>query len=217
MDGFFTPEAGLAAAQDALSGPDGRVALVLPTTRAIGERHLARQGSWSVIGRSGGAGGQGAVEVLRHLSMAREPGPVIIHTDQLYQPADATILALLEDRSIFLSPVECILNDRYGYRLLVWTASGLRTLPSGSPMKDIVSLVVRHLHDCSMLGAAWLERDQQVQRTMMHRREAGKRQLRFLRSSVADAYREEPGNPMVDALARRIDDIRRALEKDERA
>lgn len=215
MDGFFTPEAGLAAAQDTLSGADGRVALVLPSTRAIGGRVLSRQGSWSVIGRPGGAGVQGAVDALRHLWTTREPRPVIIHTDQLYQPADATVLALLEDRSIFISPVECILNDRYGYRLLVWTASGLRMLPPGSPMKDIGSLVVRHLRDCSLLGAAWLEREHQVQRTIAHRREAGRRQLRFLRSSLADAYREEPGNPMIDALARRIGEIGRALEKDD--
>lgn len=214
MDVFFSPEMGLAAAQDALPDLGCRVALVLPTTQALNEHIIQSQSIWSVIGRSGRTGVQSAIEVFRHLSAAQKPVPIIIHTDQLYQPADATILALLDDSRIYLSPVECILNDKHDYRLLVWTAAGLNTLPAKSPLKDIGSLMAQHLRDCSLLGQRWLERDQQVQRTIGHRLKTGKRQLRFLRSSVANAYMKKPASSMVNTLIERISDIGRVLEKE---
>ncbi|MGP1609101.1 MAG: hypothetical protein ACTS5G_00240, partial [Burkholderiales bacterium] len=173
MDSFFTPEMGLRAAQDALSNLDYRVALVLPTTQAVNEHVRRSQSIWSVIGRSGMMGVQSAIEVFRRLSATQKPAPIIIHTDQLYQPADATILALLKDKSIYISPVECILNDKYNYRLFVWTITGLSTLPAKSPLKEIGSLVTHHLRDCSMLGPTWLERNQQVERTSEHRLTTG--------------------------------------------
>jgi hypothetical protein len=216
MDEFFTPEMGLAAAKVALSDLECRVALVLPTTRQLNEDGRQPQDAWSVIGRPDRGGTKGATEVFSRLSSGQTPTPIIVHTDQLYRPADATILAVLENRKVYLSPVECILNDKYGYRLLVWTASGLRALAAKSPWTDIGSLTIEHLRDCSLLGKRWLERDQQVQRTVEHRLKSGKRQLRYLHSSVANAYMTDPANPTINALVKRIDDLSREFEKAQR-
>jgi len=180
-----------------------RLALVLPTTPPAQEGDVE---GWTLIDCNGHSGVSKATEVLRRVG-EQDVDWIIVRTDQLYQPTEATVLIQLRDRSLFLSPVEFILNDKYGYPLVIWTAAGLVTLPPESPFKDIGLQLVQHLQDCSLLGASWLERDHQALRTPEHRGKARNRQLRFLRSSVANAYRDAPTSPLAFPLLDRITGI----------
>lgn len=178
---------------------DGKWAFILPTTAPIGD-WFRRVGAVRppVIGRADIKGNTRATDLLCVAGAVDAPRRVVIHTDQLCRASEATVRIDLADQQVFLSPVEMILNTKYNYSLLVWTAGGLREVPADSRLKDIAAVLVEHLRDCATLGAEWLERDRQIERTLSHRRRLGRRKLRYLRSSVASAFAD---HPTVDAAS----------------
>ncbi len=211
MDGYFAPELGLKSAVGAHVRQSHALAIVLPTTRAVAESFKKADGSITVIGRAGQNGVETAPTVLSLLSSGHPLRTLVVHTDQLYQPADATILALLPERSIFVSPVECILNDRYGFDLSIWTAAGMVFVPAKTPINDIIAKVAGHLKDCFYLGSDWMEAGQQIQRTVEYRQKFGGRQLRYLTSSIANAFMNAPENDEVSHLLERVGALGQSL------
>jgi len=203
MDETFTPRQALGVATAMRPSGSRRLALVLPTTPSVLE---GKSDAWTVVGRCGQPDVTKATDVLRRVQ-EQDVDSIIIRTDQLHHPGDATVLILLEDCSLYLSPIEFILNDKYGYSLVIWTASGLSKLPPKSSFKDIGFHIAKHLQDCSLLKAAWLERDRQALRMPEYRCKARRRQLRFLQSSVANAYMAVPSSPLILPLLNQITEI----------
>ena len=211
MERLFEPSLAFEWTCHADDGRSKRIALVLPSTRAV-VRHASALGpSWLTVGCQ--AGMSNAASTLRRIASGAETPSVLILTDQLYHPADTNILAVLEGRAIFLSPLEFILADKYGYALGVWTSPGMVWSPPGASVGDVCELIATHLRDCSQLGQDWLERERQAIRTIGHRFLSAKRQLRLLRSSTANAYMDDPSNPVAQALVDRIATLEVALQR----
>ena len=215
MDGLFAPEHGLDAALREYAANSDRLAIVLPSTCATTDSIYRRSTAMTVLGNASRLGSEGAIEVLKQVAGKTAPTTLVIHTDQLYTPTDATVLAMLPERSIFMSPVECILNDKYGYDLSVWTATGMRHVPAKTPFKMLIAHLTEHLKDCYVLGALWTEAQHQFQRTIEHRQKQGRRQLRYLTSSIAHAYADCPESPELNALLERLGGMEQSLQSKE--
>ena len=210
MDRAYSPLTGLAEATHACTRADLPTVLVLPTTEAT-QSHPELP-LWTRVGEVGRPGIHKPTTVLARLRNSEPPRRVISYCDQLCRVHDATIRIDLPDRRIFLSPIETILNTKYKFRLLVWTASGLVMLPPSSPASDIARALVAHLRDCEHLAEAWQERRRQVERTIEHRIMSGRRQVRFLQSSFANAYARSPLGAEAEKLLDRIDNLEEALK-----
>ena len=133
--------------------------------------------------------------------ISQSPPPlVIIHSDQFVDPSVANVLVLLDDYEAYISSIEYLLNSKYGYTLAVWLGDEWETIAPGAKVQHVARLVVAHLRACSKLGDEWLVSSAQRYR-MRHVREAiRERRLRFVRSSIADAYAEAPGSDVISAL-----------------
>ena len=202
MEGLLEPSFAVDTACGTHAPRKARIGLVLPSTPDVIRRTLSPGQGWLTVGRHPGS--SSPASVLRQIASNEAPRSVVIFTDQLHRPADATILAVLEDRKIYLSALEFILCDRYGYTLGVWTSLEMVWLSPGASVTDVSSAIANHLRDCAKLGDAWLERDKQIIRTAEHRNTSAKRQLRFFHSSTANAYMDDPSNPLAKDLLDRI-------------
>lgn len=189
------------------------IALVLPTVADLQSEFMERFSSWVRIGEEGRPGMHKPTAILSWLRAQDPPRLLISHADQLCSPRFATIRLLLPDRTEFISPIEIILNTRYGFQLLVWTSDGLIRLPPGSSPKAVAASLASHLRDCDTLGDGWIERSRQVERTLLHRVASGRKQLRFLRSCVANAFSNSSDNSAMTPILDRIDGIERSFEE----
>jgi hypothetical protein len=215
MDRTYSPLTGLAEATLACANEDLPTELVLPTTAAI-QSHPDLP-LWTRMGEEGRPGIHKPTTMLARLCNPEPPRQIISYCDQLCRLHDATIRVDLPDRRIFLSPIETILNTKYNFRLLVWTASGLVMLPPSSSASDIARTLVAHLRDCEHLAEAWQERRRQIERTIEHRIKSGRRQVRFLQSSFANSYARSPLGVEAGKLLDRIDTLEKLLKEMVRA
>jgi hypothetical protein len=87
----------------------------------------------------------------------------------------------------------------------------LLSLPPSSSAVTIAHALVTYLRDCDRLAGAWQERWRQVERSVEFRFRNGRRQLRFLYSSVANIHAFDP-HPKADELFDRIDALEELLE-----
>ena len=207
MDRIFSPVEALAEGSGAYAARRLPTALVLPTTAAVRTRLRAQSPPWLRIGD-----GPGTCRPTAALARLREPAPprlLVSHCDQLCNPADTTVQSLRAGRALFLSPIDIILNSKYGFRLMVWTATGLVALAPRAEPEAVASALLDHLRDCELLGDAWEERSRQVERTPGYRDAHRRRQLRFLESSVANAYAHVPGDADACRILERIAGLRR--------
>lgn len=168
------------------------VAIVLPTTHATLKlaKMLHKRGEATPI--------RGDVEIqpfgiqvdhlLADLSNGCSPN-LLIFSDQLVSASDATILIRTATTSTFVSPLELILNRKYGYELQLWRSTGLHAVAAQiDDPESIYRHLLTYLSACSLLGDIWLARRLQVQRLPEMRLYIAKRKARMFRSAIFDLY-----------------------------
>lgn len=170
-------------------------AFVLPTTRAVvaaAERLASRDGLLRV-GCMPETGACRAVQILQRLRNSPERPPIVVFTDQLLDQADASILVKTDAGDRYLSPVEAILSANYKYQLLVWTDAGFEVVrPGEADLPTLARLLLRHLDCAGALGSQWEVAHLQALRLPDVRQYNARRKIRFFRSAVINAFRDEP-------------------------
>lgn len=180
-------------------------ALILPSTTAvIGEVDRMRESvGLTVVGGSTQDRLPPSV-LLKAMARSGNRPLLLIFTDQIMSPADASILIKTNDAEAFFSPLEFILNSRYGYRLVIWKQNGYTAVEPGSSISEVFAPIADHLQHCCTLGDEWLERKRQYQRNPTTRRFNALRKLRFFRSNVINAYCTEPATTELAELLQQI-------------
>jgi len=203
-----------------VSGPKnsrhGPAAFILPTTPEtvsfVGRNPAI--GCPSIVGalklpESGITAG----ELLSFLPHSNCPN-VLIFSDQLVNPVDATVMLRTHSGNFFVSPIELILNQRHGYRIVSWHASAFMEIePACSDSSRIYRNVIEHLKSCDALGDQWLARTHQFIRTPAARVHNAKRKLRLFHSAVLDAYLEDLDDEALKKAVERIEVLRRQVGK----
>ena len=89
----------------------------------------------------------------------------------------------------------------------MWTAEGPAVIPArAGTVESVLASIVAHIGSCEALGDLWSMRALQGMRTPAFRFYQAQRKLRFFRSSILNAYSEEPSHP---ELARLLIDAER--------
>lgn len=183
------------------------VAFIFPSTSAVLDvaNRYRQLGEVTIVAGTSVPGSLPAAALIKNLS-ADAPRPrLVIFSDQIMSPADASILVKTNDASAFFSPLEFILNARYGYRLVIWGQDGGTVVESGrSDISEVLPPISSYLRACYTLGDDWLARGKQHLRNPESRRHIALRKLRFFRSAVVNAYRTEPASIEVTKLLQRI-------------
>lgn len=175
------------------------LAKILPTTRdwLAFARNVQGQlpGATAVVGQSDEDGMLRPQGLLRALASGSRPHLIVIFADQLTTSNDATVLIRSDHGDYYVCPLEYILNTTYGYVLSYWGANGERLVGerSGDPI-DVLAPLAAYLNECHALGQEWLARSVQLERSPEFRRDEALRKLRYFRSAIADAFRNDPIN-----------------------
>lgn len=200
MTSISTPDLWLLQGVDAHAGRLEQLALMLPTTRALLDCRMYRRAG-IVVGDMADAGQLTPEAALRHLDAIGKPDLVFIHSDTLVRPGVANVLVRLDDFDAYVSAIEYLFNAKHGYRLGAWTSDGWQYLEPDRPIDEVVRLVARHLRCCTRLGDHWLAAGMQHQRMPANRDMRRERMLRFVRSSIASAFSDAPGDPRLRAAS----------------
>lgn len=213
MDGFNVPEdfeqflfGRSGTGPDRL--PASAIALVLPSTRAVLARcsQIADNGCIR-IACSNGELGDSAGDVLRLAQSGQRPNLLIL-SDQLVSSHEATLLIRTESGDFYVSPLEMILNQRYGYQLKFWGTHGYSTIDAYSvDSAEIMKSSIEYLHQCSRLGEQWLLRGEQPLRTPFIRTYNARRKIRMFRSALLALYQPERIDSELDVLMDQLDNI----------
>ena len=191
-------------------------AFVLPTTPEtvrLAECSKA-SGYLSLVGAMAlPAAGINAGDLLPRLASGDRPG-VFIFADQLVGAVEATVLLRTEYGDFFVSPLEFIMNQRYGYRIVLWHPSAfLEVSPGCSDEASIYRRLLEHLESCNKLGDLWLARKQQSSRTPAIRLYNARRKARLFRSAVLDAYLERLEDADLKKVLGRVEMLNRHVDE----
>jgi hypothetical protein len=163
-------------------------ALLVPSTNAAFDwisDSACGEGS-AVVGHAGLPGMQTPAALLARLQ--REPtslpGRVIIFTDQLVSARDATIEVRRDGNTLFLSPLELILNNQFEYTLYAVNGADHPCLMKDSSIEAVLTFTLAHLDAAQAMGSDWLARDQQELRLPKRRRDQRRRHVRTMQSSI---------------------------------
>lgn len=183
MQGRLETELDLPESLDVASGPHSRMVCLLPTSPSFQDGEL-----YSTFGMVIGAR-PGVVTVHDGLRRVQQDPPqrILIHSDQLVEPAVANILVLVDEFEGYISSIECLLNSKYGYALHVWAGDTWLDVPPNAPVREVASAVVAHLQACRSLHD-WELGGMQRRRMRRVRHEVIDRKMRFVRSSIAAAF-----------------------------
>ncbi len=131
--------------------------------------------------------------------------PIVVFSDQILNPADASILVRTDESDRFYSPFEAILNIKYGYRLAIWTMSGYVALEPHAPdLINVFEKLILHFKSCESCGSGWDVRQMQSMRLPNVRNYNALRKLRFFRSAVINAYRDDAQDASVHDLLNQV-------------
>ncbi len=163
-------------------------ALLAPSTEVVFDwlaRNVLGEGS-TAVGHGALPGMETPAALLARLQQepAALPRRVIIFTDQLVSARDATIEVRRDGKTLFLSPLEFILNNQYRYPLYAVNGGGLASLMDAAPITDVLKFTLEHLDAAEALGPGWLAREQQDPRTSESRRVQRRRYIRAMQSSI---------------------------------
>lgn len=183
-----------------------RVAYLLPT-QLQRPSHYPSEKSSVCIGRGIDNASLCAAKGLRMVGETL-PSCVVIHPDQLTDPAVANVLVQTDEFEGYISPIEILLNRKYGYALDIWVGDQRIKLPVNSSVEEVVWGVVRHLISCRTLGDGWLEAHTQRLRMAKVRERLRDRKGRFVASSIAAAFAMEPSAPSAQRLLQDLARIR---------
>lgn len=165
-------------------------ALILPSTHAVFTltNELADAGRAIVVTTRTAPG----FSIGRTLSLVNsgERPAIIIFSDQLVSPDEATLLLRTNDGDLHVSPFELILNQRYGYSLKFWSRDGLSKVERHcSTQSTILHELVNYLGLCHKLGSQWLMRDDHLLRSPIMRTYNARKKTRALRSALISHYK----------------------------
>ncbi len=112
------------------------------------------------------------------------PRRVVLFTDQLVSARDATIEVRREGKTLFLSPLEFILNNQYRRSLYAVNGAELACLTEAAPIEAVLKFTLEHLDAANALGLDWLARELQEDRTSESRRALRRKYIRAMQSSI---------------------------------
>lgn len=191
------------------------VAFVLPTTRAVlkAANRFSANNEATVVSGTASAHHTAPAKLLKELSVGSPRSTLLILADQIVSPADACILVKTDEREVYFSPFEFIINTRYSYRLVIWGYDKDTVIdPNRAAIEEVLAPLADYLRSCYRLGDDWLQRDEQYNREPRVRRYNAKRKLRLFRSSVVNAFQAEPTNPVVAGLLAKVADMEQKVE-----
>lgn len=196
---------------------DGRppLALIVPSTTRTTEESIRLHGLGvaSMVGDGATPGALRPADVVSLIRSETTQPDLIVFSDQILHPADASILVRTDTADMYFSPIETILNVKYGYRLAIWTAQDYKVIePRATEISMIFSALVGHLHDCATIPQNWNMREAQKQRLPLGRRRMARRKLRLLKSAVIDAFRFGPDDLATGELLGRVEAMERQME-----
>jgi hypothetical protein len=172
------------------------VAFILPSTKEsiAAASHLRDKGKTYLVGGIRLPGLITPADMLKQLSdIPDQRFPIVVFSDQILSPADASILVRTDEFDKFYSPFEAILNIKYGYRLAIWTMSGYAVVEPHAPdLIDVFEKLILHFKSCDSCGSSWDMKQMQSMRLPNVRNHNALRKLRFFRSAVINAYQDKP-------------------------
>lgn len=192
------------------------LAKILPSTRdwLVFARNVKGQlaGATALVGRSAEGGMLRPQGLLRAVASGSRPHLIFIFADQLTTSHDATVLVRSDEGDYYVCPLEYILHTTYGYVLSYWGATGERLVDARSKgPADVIAPIAAYLNECDALGEEWLVRSFQHERSPESRREGALRKLRYFKSVIADAYRNDPINADAASLMSRATSLEMRL------
>jgi hypothetical protein len=196
-------------------GSRQRMACVVPTTSAVLARvkKFEANAAIAVVSPRFGEGKSTLKSLLSRVGAAQAaPKTVVVFSDQILDPADATLFVRHDSGDGFFSPLEAILNIKYDYELDVWAGQSSTKIPAGAgTVESVLSSVVGHVRSCETLGDLWRMRELQGMRTPAFRIYQARRKLRFFKSAVVNAYAEKPTHPELARLLAHAEAIESAM------
>lgn len=188
------------------------IALVIPSTRLsldLANRLVRERVLLAVTG--GSTSGITPSAILVQAGVGERP-TLAIFCDQLVSAQEATILLRTDTGDFHISPFELILNQRYGYHLVIWGPDGYSTtIGYCSDSAHILQQIFNHLTECNTLGDQWLGRGDQALRTPAIRTYNARRKVRMFKSSLVAHYPADRCDAELDALLERIDSMELSL------
>lgn len=188
------------------------VALVIPSTRLALDlaNRLVKERELLVV-TGGSSSGISPSAILAQVGAGERP-TLAIFCDQLVSAHEATILLRTDTGDFHVSPFELILNQRYGYHLVIWGADGYSTTDGYcSDRTHILHQIFNHLTECNTLGDQWLRRDDQALRMPAIRAYNARRKVRMFKSSLVSHYPADRFDAELDALLDRVDSMESSL------
>jgi hypothetical protein len=184
------------------------VAFILPSTKEsiAAASHMRDKEKAYLVGGMRLPGLMTPADMLTQLSdIPDQRLPIIVFSDQILSPADASILVRTDELDKFYSPFEAILNIKYGYRLAIWTMSGYAVVEPHAPdLIKVFEKLILYFKSCEGYGSSWDMRQMQSIRLPNVRNYNALRKLRFFRSAVINAYRDDPEDVAVLDLLNQV-------------
>ena len=193
-----------------------RTACIVPTTAAVldlAKRYYA-DAALAIACPRFSDGKATLKSLLSRVAAAQDvPQTIVVFSDQLVDPTEATLLVHDDSGDGFFSPLESILNIKYGYDLEIWTAEGPAMIPARTgTLESILTRMLGYIRSCDALGQQWTMREHQGMRTPAFRAYQARRKLRFFRSSVFHAYMEEPTHPEIARLLAHAETLEQIID-----
>lgn len=176
-----------AAIAKQLSPSHGHVAIVLPTTHATLAvvDALACTGDIDAVIGTWGDSGKSPAWLLNRLAERDSPRQrIIVFTDQLTSPTNATLYVSRNGASFWLSALESAIHGMYPVKLSILIGNDFPKTDTTTSTAEILRLQHDHLHAASRLGNDWLARYQQSERTPAMRMRQAKIRLRRFHSAT---------------------------------
>jgi len=184
------------------------VALISPSTIEIisESSNLRDLGVIQLVGGIEFPGLQRPADIISLLKTGPARPDLILLSDQILSSPDASVLVRTDEIDQYFSPIEAILNLKYGYRLAIWTISGYVAIEPYAPAISIVfQKLTQYLGDCESLGSHWNVRELQRLRLPAERHYRALRKVRHFRSAVLNGFRYSPNDPAGLALLQKAD------------
>lgn len=138
------------------------------------------------VGHGGLPGMQTPATLLRQLQHddATMPRHITLFTDQLVSARDATLEVRRDGKTLFLSPLEYILNNQYRYPLYAVNGGSLVYLMDAAPIRNVLKFTLEHLDAAEAIGPNWLAGEIQGERLSESRRTQRRKYIRAMQSSI---------------------------------
>ena len=137
----------------------------------------------------------------------------IIFSDQLLSAANAPIFVEQHGKYRYLSALEVIACSNYNFAIKAWTGNCFENAAASSPPHAVLSMMMRYMHGCELLGNEWLMLESQRANFLEARLVDAYRRLRMLESAIMHAFVNSHLPERHQSLIKRIHNKQKTLAR----